>query len=103
MYVTNAVEGDVLELLDNGKQYRARITGIDAPASPPKKPGDKPKPGPLYCRVEVEGMDLAVAQLEAGNARYSPKHVFGVNAEHQKRYQQAESKAKDAKLGVWGN
>ena len=134
VYVTNAIDGDVLELLDNGKQYRARIAGIDAPAKdsdrakaaklalssltfgrwaqascenapapPPKKPGDKAKPGPLYCRVEIEGLDLAVAQLEAGNARYSPKQVVGVDAEHQKRYQQAELKAKDAKLGVWGN
>ena len=32
VYVTNAIDGDVLELLDNGKQYRARIAGIDAPA-----------------------------------------------------------------------
>ena len=85
-YVINALAGDMLELVEEGKQYRARIAGIDAPAKdadqakasklalssltfgrwvqascvnvaapPPKKPGAKPKLGPLYCRFDLEG------------------------------------------------
>ena len=79
VYVLNAVEGDLLEVVHDGKQYRARIAGIDAPAKdsdlaktskqalgaltfgrwalaecvnapapPPKKPGDKPR----FCRIK---------------------------------------------------
>jgi len=73
----------------------------NAPAPPPGKANEKPKPGPLYCRVEVEGVDLAVAQLEAGQARYSVKHAVGLNAEQRQRYADAEAKAKAAKAGLW--
>ena len=132
VYVLNAIEGDVIEVVRDGKQYRVHIAGIDAPpngtalaktskqalgaltfgrwaladcvnapAPPPKKPGDKPQLGPLYCRVDVEGADLAASQLEAGNVKYSPKQVFGLAESSRKRYQDAESKAKEAKVGVW--
>ena len=118
--------------MHDGKQYRARIAGIDAPAKdsdlpktskqalgaltfgrwalaecvnaparPPKKPGDKPKLGPLNCRVDVEGTDLAAVQLETGNAKYSATQVYGLSELQRKRYQDAQAKAKEAKLGVW--
>ena len=133
VYVLNAINGDELELIpEGGKQHRALLAGIDAPARdteqakasklalssltfgrwvqtgcqnapppPPKKPGDKPKPGPLYCRVELEGTDLAIAQLEAGRVRFNAKHAVGLSQSQQKRYQEAETKAKEAKVGVW--
>ena len=133
VYVLNAISGDELELLpEGGKQHRAFLAGIDAPARDteqayaakqalsgltfgrwaqascqnapapsPKKPNEKPKLGPLYCKVELEGTDLAVAQLEAGRVRFSGKNAVGLTQGQQKRYQEAEAKAKEAKLGVW--
>lgn len=133
-YVLNAIEGDVLEFVENSKQYRVHIAGIDAPtkdtehakfskqalsaltfgrwvqatcvAAPPPSPpkaGQRAKPGPLYCRVEVEGADLAIAQLEAGKARYGANHAFGLTANQKAEYQSAEAKAKERKQGIWSN
>jgi len=72
-----------------------------APPLPPKKPGDKPRPGPTYCRVEVDGNDSGLAQLEAGQARFTDQRALGLDAQQRKRYAAAEAKAKAAKLGIW--
>jgi endonuclease YncB( thermonuclease family) len=106
-YVLNATEGDMLEFVENNKQYRVHIAGITAPAKDsehaklskqalpaltfgrwvqascvmaPHKAGERPKPRPLYCRVEFEGADLALAQLQAGKARYGASRAFGLSS-----------------------
>jgi len=73
---------------------------VRAPSLAPKKPGGKPIPGALYCVVERDGTDVAVALLTTGNAKFSEKKAFGLTPADKDRYRAAESKAKQAQNGV---
>lgn len=72
-----------------------------APPLPPKNPREKPRPGSKYCRVEVDGTDMGLAQLSAGQARYTEQRALGLDAQQRERYTAAQAKAKAAKVGMW--
>lgn len=74
----------------------------DPPEKPPKGGKKKVVPKPLLCRVHVDGKDLGLAQLEAGQASYSTRYAGSLSETDRATYKAAERAAKDAKKGMWG-
>jgi len=129
VYVLDAVDGDQVQLQrEHGGLSQARLIGIEAPGArsdkrhpaklnlgqrafgrwgtascdPWHRPPDKKKPlPPLLCRVEVDGHDLSVAQLEAGFARYSERFAGSLTTSERELFKAKESAAREAKKGMW--
>lgn len=117
---------------DGGALFRTRLIGIEAPGTreekrhpsklalgsiafgrwgtarcdpiekPPTETKKKATPKPLLCRVHVDGKDLGLAQLEAGQASYSARYSGSLSEADRSTYKAAERAAKDAKKGMWG-
>jgi endonuclease YncB( thermonuclease family) len=72
----------------------------------PKPPVDakkKPPPKPLLCRVRVDGKDVGLAQLEAGQASFSARYAGSLSEADRMAYKGAERSAKDTKKGMWAD
>lgn len=116
---------------DGGALVRVHLIGIEAPGTreekrhpsklhlgsiafgrwgtaqcgPVPKPPDttkkKPPPKPLLCRVRVDGKDVGLAQLEAGQASYNSRYAGSLSDTDRATYKGAERSAKEAKKGMW--
>lgn len=129
VYVLDAIDGDQVQLQrERGGPSQVRLIGIEAPGQrsdkqhpaklslgqvafgrwgeaqcdPWEKPKDKKKPvPPVLCRIKVDGVDLSVAQLDAGFARYSDRYAGSLSPDERQSFQQKERAAREAKKGMW--
>ena len=119
VYVFDAIDGDSLQLQrDGGALVHVHLMGIEAPGTheekrhpsklqcdPIPKPPDttkkKPPPKPLLCRLRVDGKDVGLAQLEAGQASYNTRYAGSLSDTDRTTYKGAERSAKEAKKGMW--
>lgn len=120
--VVGVSDGDTITVLDvNKSQYKIRVAGIDAPEKSqdfgnrskehlsdlvygktvnlPEAKIDKY--GRTVSRVLVGNMDAGLEQIKAGMAWHYKKYEIEQNAEDRASYSAAETKAKEAKLGLW--
>ena len=120
--VVNVADGDTLTLLDaRNVQHRIRLDGIDAPER--KQPfgqrsrqslvdlargrtaiADCPKTdryGREVCRVRVDGVDIALMQLERGLAWHYLKYAHEQDPTVRRLYERAERQARDGRTGLW--
>ena len=122
--IISVADGDTVTLLDaNLRQHKIRLSGIDAPekrqpfgnrsrlqlgalvfgrqvtADCPKK--DRYKRA--VCRIEVDGIDANLAQLEAGMAWHYKEYSREQSPEDRQRYAKAEDRARDARQGLWAD
>ena len=122
--IVSIADGDSVTLLDtNLRQHKIRLSGIDAPerrqpfgnrsrlhlgalvfgkrvtAHCPKT--DRYKRA--VCRIEVDGIDANLAQLEAGMAWHYKAYAREQRAPDRRRYAQAEDRARDARQGLWAD
>ena len=122
--IVSIADGDSVTLLDtNLRQHKIRLSGIDAPerrqpfgnrsrlhlgalvfgkrvtAHCPKT--DRYKRA--VCRIEVDGIDANLAQLEAGMAWHYKAYAREQRAPDRRRYAQAEERARDARQGLWAD
>ena len=105
------------------RQHRIRLSGIDAPekrqpfgnrsrlhlgalvfgkqvtADCPKK--DRYKRA--VCRLEVDGVDANLAQIEAGMAWHYKAYAREQSPADRWRYAKAEDRAREARQGLWGD
>ena len=63
----------------------------------------KPLPKPLLCRVRIDGKDVGLAQLEAGQASYSTRFAGSLSEADRGTYKAAERSAKETKKGMWAD
>lgn len=115
-------DGDTLTLLDDSKtQHRIRLAGIDAPekgqpfgqlsteglsglvfrhdvAVEWKK---RDRYGRVVGKVILSGRDVNLAQVEAGLAWHYLDYAREQSPTDRDLYSQAESRARDANLGLW--
>lgn len=126
VYVLDAPEGDQLQLKrQDGTVSRVRLAGIEAGGSIAGtrqsaklhlsqiafgRPGEARCSSPrgagvedglVLCRVLIQGVDLSLAQLDAGHARYSERHAGAMSAAEREQLQQREAAARTAKKGMW--
>lgn len=122
--VISVSDGDTIVMLDSAlKQYRVRLQGIDAPES--KQPfGQRSKQSLsnlIYgrqvvadchkqdkykrsvCKIVVEGKDANLAQIEAGMAWWYRDYAKEQSASDRALYEATETRAKEAKLGLWAD
>ena len=122
--IVSIVDGDTVTLLDaNLQQHKIRLSGIDAPEK--RQPfgnrsrlhlgalvfgrqvtADCPKTDRYkraVCRIEVDGIDANLAQLEAGMAWHYKAYAREQRAPDRRRYAQAEDRARDARQGLWAD
>jgi endonuclease YncB( thermonuclease family) len=122
--IVSVADGDTVTLLDaNLRQHKIRLSGIDAPerrqafgnrsrlhlgalvfgrqvtAHCPKK--DRYKRA--VCRLEVDGVDANLAQLEAGMAWHYKAYAREQSPADRWRYAKAEDRAREALQGLWGD
>ena len=120
--IVSVADGDTVTLLDaNLRQHKIRLAGIDAPerrqpfgnrsrlhlgalvfgrqvtAECPKK--DRYKRA--VCRLEVEGVDANLAQIEAGMAWHYKAYSREQSPADRWRYAKAEDRAREARQGLW--
>lgn len=120
--IVSIADGDTVTLLDaNLRQHKIRLSGIDAPekrqpfgnrsrlhlgalvfgrqvtAHCPKE--DRYKRA--LCRIEIDGVDANLAQLEAGMAWHYKAYAREQQAPDRRRYAQAEDRAREARQGLW--
>ena len=122
--IVSIADGDTVTLLDaNLRQHKIRLSGIDAPER--RQPfgnrsrlhlgalvfgkrvtADCPKTDRYkraVCRIEVDGIDANLAQLEAGMAWHYKAYAREQRAPDRRRYAQAEDRARDARQGLWAD
>jgi endonuclease YncB( thermonuclease family) len=122
--VVSVSDGDTVVMLDSAlKQYRIRLQGIDAPES--KQPfGQRSKQSlsnlvygrqvvaecPKHdkykrsvCKIIAEGKDVNLAQIEAGMAWWYRDYAKEQSASDRAVYEATETRAKEAKLGLWAD
>ena len=122
--IISIADGDTVTLLDaNLQQHKIRLSGIDAPER--RQPfgnrsrlhlgalvfgkrvtADCPKTDRYkraVCRIEVDGIDANLAQLEAGMAWHYKAYAREQRAPDRRRYAQAEDRARDARQGLWAD
>jgi endonuclease YncB( thermonuclease family) len=122
--VISVSDGDTVVMLDSAlKQYRVRLQGIDAPES--KQPfgqrskqslsnlvfsrqvvAECPKQDKYkrsVCKIVAEGIDINLAQIEAGMAWWYREYAKEQSAADRAIYDAAEARAKEAKLGLWAD
>lgn len=122
--IVSVADGDTVTLLDaNLRQHKIRLSGIDAPEK--RQPfgnrsrlhlgalvfgrqvtADCPKTDRYkraVCRLEVDGIDANLAQLEAGMAWHYKAYAREQRAPDRRRYAQAEDHARETRLGLWAD
>ncbi|NMG50039.1 nuclease [Azoarcus communis] len=122
--IVSVADGDTVTLLDaNLRQHKIRLSGIDAPEK--RQPfgnrsrlqlgalvfgkqvtADCPKTDRYkraVCRLEVDGIDANLAQLEAGMAWHYKAYAREQRAPDRRRYAQAEERARDDRQGLWAD
>lgn len=122
--IVSVGDGDTVTLLDNNlRQHKIRLAGIDAPekrqpfgnrsrlhlgtlvfgkqvtADCPKK--DRYKRA--VCRLEVDGIDANLAQIEAGMAWHYKAYAREQSPADRWRYTKAEDRAREARQGLWAD
>ena len=55
------------------------------------------------CRLEVDGIDANLAQLEAGMAWHYKEYAREQRAPDRRRYAQAEDEARQSRRGLWAD
>ena len=55
------------------------------------------------CRIEVDGIDANLAQLEAGMAWHYKAYAREQRAPDRRRYAQAEDEARQSRRGLWAD
>ena len=122
--VVSVADGDTVTLLDaNLRQHKIRLSGIDAPEK--RQPfGNRSRLhlGALVfgrqvtahcpktdrykravCRLEVDGVDANLAQVEAGMAWHYKEYAREQRLTDRWRYAKAEDGARAAKRGLWSD
>ena len=122
--VVSVADGDTVTLLDaNLRQHRIRLSGIDAPEK--RQPfgnrsrlhlgalvfgkqvtADCPKTDRYkraVCRLEVDGIDANLAQVEAGMAWHYKAYTREQSPADRWRYAKAEDRAREARHGLWAD
>ena len=122
--IVSISDGDTVTLLDaNLQQHKIRLSGIDAPEK--RQPfgnrsrlhlgtlvfgkhvtADCPKTDRYkraVCRIEVDGVDANLAQIEAGMAWHYKAYAREQSPADQWRYAKAEDRAREARQGLWGD
>ena len=122
--IVSISDGDTVTLLDtNLRQHKIRLSGIDAPerrqpfgnrsrlhlgalvfgrqvtADCPKK--DRYRRA--VCRLEVDGVDANLAQVEAGMAWHYKAYTRDQSPADRWRYAKAEDRAREARQGLWAD
>ena len=122
--IVSIVDGDTVTLLDADlRQHKIRLIGIDAPEKRQAfgnrarlnlglqvfgrdVTADCPKTDrykrPL-CKLEVDGTDANLAQIEAGMAWHYKAYQRDQRPADQARYAQAEARARVNRVGLWGD
>lgn len=116
--VTKIADGDTLTIRSNGKYYRIRMYGIDAPESDQKhgkeagdylssiimdkevsiKIMDKDQYDRIVGKVFYNERDINKVMLESGNAWYYEFH-----AKNETEYRNAYENARNMKKGLWNS
>lgn len=122
--IISIADGDTVTLLDaNLQQHKIRLSGIDAPER--RQPfgnrsrlhlgalvfgrqvtADCPKTDRYkraVCRLEVDGVDANLAQIEAGMAWHYKAYAREQPPADRWRYAKAEDRARDARQGLWAD
>ena len=122
--IISIADGDTVTLLDaNLQQHKIRLSGIDAPEK--RQPfgnrsrlhlgamvfgkqvtADCPKTDRYkraLCKIEVDGVDANLAQVEAGMAWHYKEYAREQRASDRRRYAQAEEEARQARRGLWSD
>ena len=122
--IVSVADGDTVTLLDaNLRQHRIRLSGIDAPEK--RQPfGNRSRLhlGALVfgkqvtahcpktdrykravCRIEVDGIDANLAQVEAGMAWHYKAYAREQSPADRRRYAKAEDRARETRLGLWAD
>nr|WP_261789213.1 thermonuclease family protein [Thauera aminoaromatica] len=122
--IISVADGDTVTLLDaNLRQHKIRLSGIDAPER--RQPfGNRSRLhlGALVfgrqvtaycpktdrykravCRLEVDGVDANLAQLEAGMAWHYKAYTREQSPADRWRYAKAEDRARDERQGLWAD
>ena len=122
--IVSISDGDTVTLLDaNLQQHKIRLSGIDAPEK--RQPfgnrsrlhlgtlvfgkhvtADCPKTDRYkraVCRIEVDGVDANLAQVEAGMAWHYKAYSREQSPADRWRYAKAEDRARDARQGLWAD
>lgn len=122
--IVSIADGDTVTLLDaNLQQHRIRLSGIDAPEK--RQPfgnrsrlhlgalvfgkqvtADCPRTDRYkraLCKIEVDGVDANLAQVEAGMAWHYEDYAREQRAPDRRRYAQAEDEARQSGRGLWGD
>ena len=122
--IVSVADGDTVTLLDaNLQQHKLRLSGIDAPEK--RQPfGNRSRLhlGALVfgrqvmahcpktdrykravCRIEVDGIDANLAQVEAGMAWHYKAYSREQSPADRWRYAKAEDRARDARQGLWAD
>ena len=122
--IVSIADGDTVTLLDADlRQHKIRLIGIDAPEKRQAfgnrarlnlglqvfgrdVTADCPKTDrykrPL-CKLEVDGTDANLAQIEAGMAWHYKAYQRDQRPADQARYAQAEARARVNRVGLWGD
>lgn len=122
--IVSISDGDTVTLLDADlRQHKIRLIGIDAPEKRQAfgnrarlnlglqvfgrdVTADCPKTDrykrPL-CKLEVDGTDANLAQIEAGMAWHYKAYQRDQRPADQARYAQAEARARVNRVGLWGD
>lgn len=122
--IISIADGDTVTLLDaNLRQHKIRLSGIDAPEK--RQPfgnrsrlhlgtlvfgrqvtADCPKTDRYkraVCRLEVDGIDANLAQVEAGMAWHYKAYTREQSPADRWRYAKAEDRAREARHGLWAD
>ena len=122
--IVSIADGDTVTLLDASlQQHKIRLSGIDAPEK--RQPfgnrsrlhlgalvfgrqvtADCPKTDRYkraVCRIEVDGVDANLAQVEAGMAWHYKEYAREQRLTDRWRYAKAEDGARAAKRGLWSD
>ena len=122
--IISIADGDTVTLLDaNLRQHKIRLSGIDAPEK--RQPfgnrsrlhlgtlvfgrqvtADCPKTDRYkraVCRLEVDGIDANLDQVEAGMAWHYKAYTREQSPADRWRYAKAEDRAREARHGLWAD
>ena len=122
--IVSIADGDTVTLLDASlQQHKIRLSGIDAPEK--RQPfgnrsrlhlgalvfgrqvtADCPKTDRYkraVCRIDVDGVDANLAQVEAGMAWHYKAYSREQSPADRWRYAKAEDRARDARQGLWAD
>jgi endonuclease YncB( thermonuclease family) len=121
-HVVHVADGDTITVLDENKQKHViRLMGIDAPEKK-QKFGEESKLsmielandkevevtwfkndryGRTVGQVRVDGLDVCLEQIKRGLAWHYKQYEREQSKEDRSRYRDAETEARQAKLGLW--